>query len=69
MVKHPDRDARPSNTLDYIQTMLGELRILAVAEKHEMLAYLIDMAYLEAGEALGRGPQGSGRKDQRDSTA
>ena len=42
-------------TLDYLQAMLGQLRIMAKAEQHDMLAYLIEMAYLEASAALAAG--------------
>jgi hypothetical protein len=40
-----------AETLDYIQSMLGQLRTMAQSERCDMLAYLIEMAYLEAGEA------------------
>lgn len=36
--------------LDYMQSLLGELRAMANAERHDMLAYLIEMAYLEASD-------------------
>lgn len=36
--------------LTYVFLMLRELREMAVAEKAETLAWLIDMAILEAGE-------------------
>jgi hypothetical protein len=36
--------------LDYLQSLLGELRTMAKAERYEMLAYLIEMAYLEASD-------------------
>lgn len=34
----------------YIRQMLGELRQVAGAEKADMLCYLIEMAYVEAGD-------------------
>ncbi|MFD1327059.1 hypothetical protein [Mycoplana ramosa] len=34
----------------YIRQMLGELRAVADAEGAEMLRYLIEMAYVEAGD-------------------
>ncbi len=37
-----------NETLEYIQSMLGQLRLMAQAERCDMLAYLIEMAYLEA---------------------
>ena len=39
-------------TLDYARSMLGELRTLAEAERCDMLAYLIEMAYVEASDIL-----------------
>lgn len=38
--------------LAYIRTMLGELRQVADRERAEMLSYLIEMAYVEAGDVL-----------------
>jgi hypothetical protein len=38
--------------LDYVHSMLGQLRGMAEAEKLDMLAYLIDMARVEVGEVL-----------------
>ena len=43
---------RRSDTLDYVQTMLGQLRLMAEAEHCGMLAYLIEMAYVEAGDVI-----------------
>ena len=43
---------RHPETLDYIQSMLGQLRTMAQAEHCDMLAYLIEMAYLEAGDII-----------------
>jgi hypothetical protein len=33
-----------------MQSMLGELRTMAKAERYDMLAYLVEMAYLEASD-------------------
>ena len=41
---------RRTEALDYMQSMLGELRTMAKAERHGLLAYLIEMAYLEASD-------------------
>jgi hypothetical protein len=58
-----------TETLDYIQSMLGQLRVMAENERCDMLAYLIEMAFLEAGEvARGERPSRTGR-DRRDSAA
>jgi|APFEC2959095171_1045051.scaffolds.fasta_scaffold00002_233 hypothetical protein len=46
-----------TDTLDYLQSMLAQMRVMADAEGHAMLAYLIEMAYLEATDAMrGAGP-------------
>ena len=37
----------------YIRQMLGELRTVANNEGADMLRYLIEMAYVEAGDILG----------------
>jgi hypothetical protein len=39
-----------SEALDYMQSMLGEMRVMAKAERYGMLAYLIEMAYIEASD-------------------
>ena len=38
--------------LDYVQSMLGQLRTMAKNESCDMLAYLIEMAYVEASDVL-----------------
>lgn len=38
--------------LVYIHAMLGELRAMAEAERCDMLAYLIEMAAIEAGDVM-----------------
>jgi len=58
---------RRTETLDYLQSMLGQLRTMAEAERCDMLAYLVEMAYLEVsdiirGERPARVQQG-GRRD------
>jgi hypothetical protein len=49
-----------------MQSMLGQLRTMAEAERCDMLAYLIEMAYLEASDIIrGERParvQQSGRR-------
>lgn len=44
--------ARTEQKIAYIRQMLGELREVAHTENAEMLCYLIEMAYLEAGDML-----------------
>lgn len=36
--------------LAYIRQMLGQLRLVAHQERAHMLCYLIEMAYIEAGD-------------------
>jgi hypothetical protein len=43
---------RRTETLDYLQSMLGQLRTMAAAERCDMLAYLIEMAYVEASDII-----------------
>jgi hypothetical protein len=38
--------------LDYIQSILRQVRTMAETERCDMLAYLIDVAYLEARDIL-----------------
>lgn len=41
-----------TDTLIYLQSMLGQLRIMAEAERCDMLAYLIGMAYIETSDII-----------------
>jgi hypothetical protein len=43
---------RRTDRLDYIQSMLGQLRVMAEAERCDMLAYLLEMAYVETGDII-----------------
>ena len=45
-----DYQKRRLESIAYIQQMLGELRTLSEIERCNMLTYLIEMAYVEAGE-------------------
>ena len=45
-----DYQRRRLESIGYIQQMLGELRTLAEIERCDMLTYLIEMAYVEAGD-------------------
>ena len=45
-----DYERRRLESIGYIQQMLGELRILAEIERCDLLTYLIEMAYVEAGD-------------------
>lgn len=44
--------ARTEQNITYIRQMLGELRAVADSERADLLCYLIEMAYLEAGDVL-----------------
>ncbi len=51
-----------ADTLDYLHSMLGQLKTMAESEGCDMLAYLIDMAHIEARDLTRREPAaGSGR--------
>lgn len=43
---------RRTDALDYLQSMLRELRTLAAAERCDMVAYLIEMAYVETSDII-----------------
>jgi hypothetical protein len=61
-MRHNDSRKR-IETLDYMQSMLGQLRVMAENERCDMLAYLIEMAFLEAGEvARGERPSRASRE-------
>ncbi|TKT76828.1 hypothetical protein [Aquamicrobium sp. LC103] len=67
MGQHLNR--RRTDTLDYIQSMLGQLRTMAEAERCDMLAYLIEMSYVEASDII-RGDRPSRvREDERNHAA
>lgn len=50
MQQQPNR--RRTETLDYMQALLGQLRTMAEAERCDMLAYLIEMAYVEVSDII-----------------
>jgi hypothetical protein len=53
----PSPDQPDLQRLDYLQQMLRELREIAETERFNMLAYLIEMAYIEANDMMrGRRP-------------
>jgi hypothetical protein len=43
---------RRTDTLDYIQSLLGQLRTMAESERCDMLAFLIEMAYIEVSDII-----------------
>ena len=46
------REAQAREKVAYIRHMLGELRGVAANEGADMLCYLIEMAFVEAGDIL-----------------
>jgi hypothetical protein len=61
---HSQAGKKRADTLDYIQAMLGQLRTMAQGERCDMLAYLIEMAYVEASDVL-RGERPSRIAEQK----
>lgn len=59
----------PAEMLDYIRTMLGQLRGMAEADRHDMLAYLIGMAYVEATDLTRGNRQSRVDGEERDQSA
>jgi hypothetical protein len=58
---------RRDETLDYIHSMLAQLRAMAEAERCDMLAYLIEMAHVEASDIIrGERPAHGGDDRRRD---
>jgi hypothetical protein len=54
----PRREEATKENIAYIRQMLAELRQVAVGEGADMLCYLIEMAYVEAGDVqTGRRPR------------
>jgi hypothetical protein len=47
-------NARTEQNIAYIRQMFGELGTVARNENADMLCYLIEMAYLEAGDVSSR---------------
>ena len=41
---------KSADSMTYLRQMLGELRLVAKSEGADMLCYLIEMAYVEAGD-------------------
>lgn len=58
-----------TDVLEYIASMLRELRQLAQSRNFDMLAYLIDMAQLEASDLMCSEKGSDIRRNQRDSAA
>jgi hypothetical protein len=56
--------SRPDN-IAFIRQMLGELRQVAEREGADMLCYLLEMAYVEAGDLQAGGDTSSIRHGKR----
>jgi len=54
--------------LEYVSSMLSELRRLSGDDQHPMLSYLIEMAWLESRAIIDDNGE-SGRRDKRDAVA
>jgi len=52
MMGRTEAHNRRIETLQYIQTLLNDLRTLAGGERQQLLTYLIDMAYIEASDIV-----------------
>ncbi|MBP2560978.1 histidinol-phosphate/aromatic aminotransferase/cobyric acid decarboxylase-like protein [Neorhizobium galegae] len=58
------REDDTRENIAYIRQMLGELRQVALGEGADMLCYLIEMAYVEAGDVqAGRRPRSVFHRD------
>ncbi len=61
----PSQSERRTETLDYLQSMLAQLRTMAATERCDMLAYLIEMAYLEVTDIVrGERKLGDNKRDR-----
>jgi hypothetical protein len=47
-----DNKKQRLESLQYVQSMLGQLRQMADAERCDMLSYLIEMAYVECSDIV-----------------
>ncbi|MDQ6438150.1 hypothetical protein RB623_29200 [Mesorhizobium sp. LHD-90] len=65
----PNHGKHRTERLDYIQSMLKQIRAMAEAERCDMLAYLIEMAFLEASDVLRAESRLRVGKNERDSAA
>ena len=66
---HLQPGKRQADTLEYIQSMLGQLRSMAAGERFDMLAYLIEMAHLEASDVLRSSSASEVSRQQRDQSS
>ena len=60
---------RNADTLEFIHSMLGQLRRMAEEERYEVLAYMIEMSCIEADDMLRSERVSAIPKDKGDSAA
>ncbi|MHB2265127.1 hypothetical protein [Aliihoeflea sp. PC F10.4] len=60
---------RNVETLEFMHSMLGQLRRMAENERYEVLAYMIEMACIEADDIMRQESDSSIRSDKGDSAA
>ena len=48
MIDTVGTDQRDADALEYIQAMLGQLRLMAYSAKYPVIAHFIEMAYIQA---------------------
>lgn len=59
----PPGDGGPDEAAHYLAGVIAELSQMAHLHRHEMLAYLLDMALLEAAEIVRLGGNRDGTKN------
>jgi hypothetical protein len=59
------QDGGRTQNLEYIKSMLGELRVMAASREFDMLEYLIEVAYLEANDQLTAEMKTSGQAEKK----
>lgn len=50
MSERESPNAQSTQALEYIQAMLGQLRLMAEDHRLDMLSYMIELAYIEAND-------------------
>ncbi len=66
---HMQPGKRQAETLEYIQSMLGQLRSMAAGERFDMLTYLIEMAHLEASDVMRNSAASNIPRQKRDKSS
>jgi hypothetical protein len=60
-----DRERRRLEALEYVRSMLGELNDIARHQRFDMIAYLLEMACVEAADAMARETTSRRRRTSR----